>query len=75
MILEMRYIRVATRLAKIEPCDNTLKIRMIYNLKNMNTVTIRYFSDFHTRNVYGFVFTFVGGAIIVSSMLSINLFA
>jgi hypothetical protein len=30
----------------------------------MNTVTIHYFRDFHTRNVYGFVFALVCGAII-----------
>jgi hypothetical protein len=47
MILEIRYICVT----KIEPRDNTLKMRMIYNSK-MNTVTIHYFSGFHTRNVY-----------------------
>jgi hypothetical protein len=30
----------------------------------MNAVTIHYFRDFHTRNVYGFVFALVCGAII-----------
>jgi hypothetical protein len=44
--LEIRY----TRVTKIEPRDNTLKMRMIF-LK-MSTVTIHYFSGFHTRNVY-----------------------
>jgi hypothetical protein len=30
----------------------------------MNTVTIHYFNDFHTRIVYGIVFALVCGAII-----------
>jgi hypothetical protein len=45
MILEMRCIRVA----KIEPRDNTLNMRIILK---MSTVTIHYFRGFRTINVY-----------------------
>jgi hypothetical protein len=38
-----RYMRSQNR-----PCDTTLNMRIILK---MNTVTIHYFSDFHTRNV------------------------
>ena len=39
----------------------------------MNTVTIHYFNDFHTRIVYGFEFCFsVCGTIMVSSILSVT---
>jgi hypothetical protein len=63
--IDFRCIRVT----KIEPRDNALNMRMILK---MNTVTIHHLSDFHTRNVY---FALVCGTIIVSSILSVNLFA
>jgi hypothetical protein len=66
MILEIRYIRVT----KIKPHDNALNMYDFIILKKMNTVTIHYLGDFHTRNVY---FTLVCGTILVSIGISIML--
>jgi hypothetical protein len=41
----------------------------------MSTITIHYFRDFILENVYKFDFALVCGIIIVSSILSVNLFA